>query len=79
MTKYTIHSVVHNQEKFFCVYEKMSNQVIDYFLFEDDANSRLEELERGKGFDGFTPAFILNTDHVKKLEINSQFRDILEK
>lgn len=41
------------------VYEKETQQVIETFLFEDDAVEFMENLENGKGFNGFTPSFMI--------------------
>lgn len=40
------------------VYESTTNQIIESFLFEDDAVFFMTNLENGKGFNGFTPSFI---------------------
>ena len=41
------------------VYEKATEQIIESFLFEDDAQHFVFKLENGFGFNGFTPSFIL--------------------
>ena len=41
------------------VYETATEQVIATFLFEEDAVLETNRLERGGGFDGFTPSFML--------------------
>lgn len=44
---------------FWNVYENTTQQIIETFLFEDDAVEFMENLENGKGFQGFTPSFIV--------------------
>jgi len=76
--KYVVHPVSFEDEYFFCVYENATNQVIDFFYFEEDAQKEVESLIKGKGFDGFTPAFMLNEipkDSTKK--INNLFKKVL--
>lgn len=41
------------------VYENATEQVIDSFFFDDDAVEYMSFLERGGGFAGFTPSFML--------------------
>lgn len=41
------------------VYEYATEQIIDSFLFEEDAEEFMDDLENGKGFHGFTPSFML--------------------
>jgi hypothetical protein len=41
------------------VYETATEQVISSFLFEEDASFEARRLERGGGFDGYTPSFML--------------------
>ena len=55
-----------------CVYEKASDQIVAHFFFEDDAEELCEFLEKGGGFAGFTPSFILQ--RVKVQDINSNFQ-----
>ena len=56
---------------FWNVYENNTQQVIETFLFEDDAVEFMEELESGKGFQGFTPTFMLRK--VPHMDINTAF------
>ena len=44
---------------YWSVLEKPTDQVIDSFVFEDDAKEYCKFLNRGGGFCGFTPAFML--------------------
>ena len=41
------------------VVENTTNQVIKAFLFEEEAESLVDKLENGAGFNGYTPAFFL--------------------
>ena len=41
------------------VYEKSTEQIIATFFFEEDAVELATLLERGMGFAGFTPTFML--------------------
>lgn len=77
MEKYSIHKVTHAEDIFYCVYEIATKQVLDFFLFADDANDMVESLKKGKGFDGFTPSFILNSvPVVDERNINKKFKDL---
>lgn len=53
------------------VYETATKQIIDSFLFEEDAVEFKEHLQRGGGFNGFTPSFMLTK--VPKPDINEAF------
>lgn len=52
------------------IYETATDQVIAKFIFEDDALEYMENLERGMGFNGFTPSFMLTRIPI---DINSAF------
>ena len=54
------------------VYEKVSQQIVAEFFFEDDAQEYCQFLEKGGAFAGFTPAFILQ--RVPVLDINQNFQ-----
>ena len=82
MEKFKLHTVEDDGELYHCVYETQSNQLINYFFFEDDAREELTKLKSGIGFDGFTPAFMLNTSYRKAIEsknINSKFATLTSK
>lgn len=53
------------------VYENTTKQIIESFLFEEDADDFADYLEGGCGFQGFTPAFMLRK--VPKMDINAAF------
>jgi hypothetical protein len=80
MEKYSIHKVVHSGEEFYCIYENATNQVLDFFAFVEDATETVKSMSKGKGFDGFTPAFMLNSAvHQKVVDINKKFKEIFSK
>jgi hypothetical protein len=54
-----------NDEVLWYVHEEVTGHVVAEFFFEDDAMEYCKFLERGGGFAGFTPGFIL-----RKMEIN---------
>ena len=78
MEKYSIHKVVHSdQEEYYCIYENATNQVIDFFMFVEDATETVKDLSKGKGFDGFTPSFMLNSVNLPDTtNINKKFKQI---
>lgn len=54
------------------VYETNTQQIIESFVFEDDALELAQKLTSGMGFVGFTPSFILRKVNIKK-NINEAF------
>ena len=54
------------------VYEKASDQIVAEFFFEEDAQELCKFLEKGGGFAGFTPSFILNKIPVANINENFQ-------
>ena len=54
------------------VYEKASDQIVAEFFFEEDAQELCKFLEKGGGFAGFTPSFILQRVPFKN--INETFQ-----
>lgn len=54
------------------VYENKTNQVIESFFFEDDAQEFMEKMENGQAFAGFTPSFIVRKIPLIK-DINEAF------
>lgn len=80
MEKYSIHKVDHSGEEFYCIYENATNQVIDFFAFIEDATETVKNMKNGNGFDGFTPAFMLNSVLPKNaVDINKRFKEIFSK
>ena len=61
----------HNDCLLWHVLETTTDQVIESFLFEEDAILETNRLERGGGFDGFTPSFMLTK--VPQPDINQAF------
>ena len=53
------------------VYERSTDQIIESFLFEEDAAEFAVNLEKGCGFQGFTPSFMLVK--APKTDINAAF------
>lgn len=56
---------------FWTVLETATDQVINSFIFEDEARSYARFLNKGGGFDGFTPSFVLT-----KVEIPEDINEI---
>ena len=60
--KYTYHVVEdENKNKLYCILENASQQVVDAYLFKDEADNRYDFLCNGGAFDGFTPEFMLKS------------------
>ena len=77
MMKYTLHNLKdENGDPLFCIVENVTNQVVDAFLFKDDAWNRFEFLKRGGAFDGFTPPFMLRKV-LPKSDLNKEFKQML--
>ena len=55
------------------VYEKATEQIVNSFLFEEDAVEYTEFVERGGAFAGFTPAFITKAVPSATLDVNDAF------
>lgn len=60
-----------NDELLWLVYENTSDQVVAEFFFEEDAQDLCSFLDKGGGFNGFTPSFILRK--VPNININENF------
>jgi len=57
---YTLHVLTDDDNgTFYCVFEEQTQQVYDFFYFEEDAVSCISFLNSGGAFDGFTPNFML--------------------
>lgn len=78
--KYDVILVEHEQDFFWCLYEKATEQAINFFLFKDDAEEQKNFLEKGGAFNGFTPSFMLKEVNLPKtsVEINKNFEELLE-
>lgn len=74
MTKklYTYYPVFdENEDVVWLVYEQATAQAIGEFWFEEDAKEFSAFLERGGGFAGFTPSFVLKKTY--SYDINDAF------
>ena len=72
--KYTVHTIQDDEgDFFFCVFERTSENVIDFFYFQEDAAECAEFMINGGAFDGFTPKFMLKNVPTKSKEINRKF------
>lgn len=60
--------VEYEGEFLWCVYEKATEQVIESFYFEDEAQNYIEFVNKGGAFAGWTPPFILT-------EVRKQSKD----
>jgi hypothetical protein len=77
MKNYEIHTLKDEEDMFFwCVWEKASDQAIDFFYFEEDARKTAKFLENGGAFAGFTPGFILKEVKTKK-NLDQEFTKLL--
>ena len=76
MTKYDVVPFKNNNDYLWAVFELATEQVIDTFYFEEDANALAKTLDRGRGFAGWTPAFLL-TKVVVKEDINQRFSELV--
>ena len=76
MTKYDVVPFKNNNDYLWAVFELATEQVIDTFYFEEDANALAKTLDRGRGFAGWTPAFLL-TKVVVKEDINQKFSELV--
>jgi hypothetical protein len=61
-----------NDELLWMVYEQTSDQIVAQFFFEEDAEELCKFLEKGGGFAGFTPNFILQRVPVQDINQNFQ-------
>jgi len=77
MKNYEVHTLKDEEDMFFwCVWEKLSEQAIDFFYFKDDAQTCAKFLENGGAFAGFTPSFMLKEVKIPK-DINQEFTKLL--
>lgn len=78
--KYTVHVAEDDENNFFhVVYENATEQIIDYFFFEDEATDYALFLNKGGAFNGFTPKFILKEVEIpmEDYDVNRKFNDFL--
>jgi hypothetical protein len=78
--KYDLVMVEEGEDLFWCIYEKATEQVIKFFVFKEDAVKKLEFLENGGSFSGFTPSFVLKEIPIQRTndEINKNFENLLD-
>lgn len=76
MKKYDVYPINVNDDFMWEVYEIESEHVIGRFFFEDDAIKSARFMERGGGFDGFTPTFILIPVAAPR-DINLEFSNLV--
>lgn len=57
MKNYNVVPFAQEQDFFWAVVETTTEQVIKTFFFQEDAVELQDKLNRGYGFDGFTPGF----------------------
>jgi len=74
---YTIHTLEHEGDFFYAVFEEQSEQVIDFYYFYDDALKVSKFMEKGGAFNGFTPAFILRTVPKITSNLNEEFNTLI--
>lgn len=73
MSNYHVVPVMTEDNDFiWCVIENKTEQLIQAFAFEDEAEYYSEFLNDGGGFDGFTPTFVLQEVVVPK-NVNYEF------
>ena len=77
MKNYEIHTLKDEEDMFFwCVWEKASEQAIDFYYFHEDAIETVKFLENGGAFAGFTPAFILKEMKLQR-NVDQEFTKLL--
>lgn len=78
MSKYTVHTIQDDEgDFFFCVYENQSENVIDFYYFQEDALECSTFMNNGGAFDGFTPKFMLKAMPTAPKEINNKFNKLV--
>jgi hypothetical protein len=61
MSKYDVVVIENDKDFLWGVLENDTEQLIDVYFFEDEAQETAVFYEKGGAFDGFTPAFMLRT------------------
>ena len=54
------------------IHETKTNHIVGEYFFEDDAIEQMNFLEKGGGFDGFTPDFMIKKIN-SKIELDEAF------
>ena len=71
--KYSCMAIQTEEHDFrWAVHETSTDQIIDTFIFEDEAQEYCKFLQSGGGFNGFTPNFMLNKAEIP-MDINDMF------
>lgn len=78
MKKYYHTPVKLNDDYCWNVYEMATNQLIETFYFEEDAEDLVTFYNNGGGFDGFTPPFILRSVTPNVTDVNEEFARAFE-
>jgi len=74
MKNYRVYPTQDDENFYWNVYENVTGQIVSSFWFEEDAIEYAKNLEKGAGFAGFTPAFILRKVSLSK-DINTAFSE----
>ena len=61
MANYQVVTIQDQDDFFWGVAENKTEQIIDTFFFQEDAEQYARFLSKGGGFDGFTPSFMLQS------------------
>lgn len=78
MDNFTVVPVEYEGEFLWCVYEKSTDQVIESFYFEDEAQDYMKFCANGGAFAGWTPSFMLVEFETRaKTDINEAFNSRL--
>jgi hypothetical protein len=76
MTNYYVLPLEVDSDFIWCVMETKTEQLIEAFEFEDEAEEYKDFLMSGGAFDGFTPSFILR-EVVVPTNVNHEFSNFL--
>lgn len=76
MSNYYVLPLEVESDFIWCVIETQTEQLIQAFAFEDEAEEYKRFLMKGGAFDGFTPSFILR-EVVVPTNVNSEFSDFI--
>lgn len=76
MTDYYVLPLEIDSDFIWCVMETKTEQLIEAFEFEDEAEEYKDFLMSGGAFDGFTPSFILR-EVVIPTNVNHEFSNFL--
>lgn len=72
MKNYIVEPSENDGDFVWSVIETQTDQVIESYVFEEEAEAYAEFLNRGGAFNGFTPSFVLNQVVISD-NINDQF------